>query len=299
MATRRQLTQAGLTRRGLEAALAAGALTRTATGLYAAPGRPRRGEHLLSGGTVDPGYLADVREALLRAPAGAAASHLSAAVLHGFDLVVEPADVQLLVPYGCAARPGDGVQTRRRRSLVVVRRRVLAGCTPVCVTDAATTALDAASVLPLAQAVAVVDSALRRRVVTRDELVRHVRDRRGVDDVAHLWQVLRWCDPRSGSVLESLARVLLALAGLAPECTQLVLQDGRVVVGRVDLAWPSARLVVELDGRRWHDPQDARDRDRRRDNAAAVLGWRVLRFCWADVVARPDEVVAAVRACLG
>jgi dephospho-CoA kinase len=53
--------------------------------------------------------------------------------------------------------------------------------------------------------------------------------------------------------------------------------------------------VVEVDGRRWH-PDPAVDRER--DNRLAELGWRVLRFTWADVVHRPEVVVAAVRAAL-
>lgn len=71
-------------------------------------------------------------------------------------------------------------------------------------------------------------------------------------------------------VLESLLRVLLCRAGLAPPETQLVLRD----------------------------PQDRRDHDRRRDNTCARLGWLVLRFSWADVAHRPEQVVGAVRAAL-
>lgn len=121
----------------------------------------------------------------------------------------------------------------------------------------------------------------------------------GLGGAAHLRAVLRWCDPQCGSVLESLLRVLLAAAGLPLPLTQQVLRDpatGREQ--RVDFAWPAARLVVEVDGRRWHDPEDARNRDRRRDNTAAVLGWTVLRFTWREVVHEPELVVASVRGAL-
>ena len=57
-------------------------------------------------------------------------------------------------------------------------------------------------------------------------------------------------DPRSESVGESLSRVLLVEAGLAPTDLQLpvVGADGDLV-GRVDFAWPEHRTIGEFDGR--------------------------------------------------
>ena len=106
-------------------------------------------------------------------------------------------------------------------------------------------------------------------------------------------------DAASGSVLESLARVLLAVAGLGPPQTQLSLYtaDG-LLIGRVDFAWQAAKLVVETDGFAFHADRQSYRQDRRRGNALLVAGWRVLRFSWEDVVLRPDEVVACVRAAL-
>lgn len=53
--------------------------------------------------------------------------------------------------------------------------------------------------------------------------------------------------------------------------------------------------MLECDGHRWHDPEDARDRDRRRDNEVVRLGWRVLRVTWDEVVRDPEYVVQLVR----
>ena len=60
---------------------------------------------------------------------------------------------------------------------------------------------------------------------------------------------------------------------------------------RVDFCFEDAGLVVEVDGAKWH--QDV-GRDRARDNALAVLGWRVLRFAWVEVVHEPAGVLAQV-----
>ena len=112
-------------------------------------------------------------------------------------------------------------------------------------------------------------------------------------------RVLALVDPRCGSVLESLLRVLLHVHGICPPRSQLVVRtrDG-VRVGRVDFAWPELRVVVEADGFAFHADRRAYRDDRRRSNALVLAGWRVLRFTWEDVVQHPERVVASVRTVL-
>jgi hypothetical protein len=299
LATRRQLLDAGLSRRGLERLIGSGQLRRLDSGVLCDRVPPERGAHLLSGGSVDHRYVADVREQLLARGDGARAARSTAAVLLGLDVVREPDRVELDVPRGNRSSQSAEVEVRTTRSRTTALWRPLPGCAPLQISPPDTTVLACAAELPLDQAVAVVDSALRMRRCTRDGLLQALERRRGVGDLHHLRHVLRWCDARSGSVLESLLRVLLADAGLPTPRTQHALCDPLTgVVRRVDLAWPAQRLVVEADGRRWHDPLDVRDLDRRRDNGWAVLGWRVLRFSWSDVVGSPDDVVSAVRRAL-
>ena len=69
-------------------------------------------------------------------------------------------------------------------------------------------------------------------------------------------------------------------------------------MARVDFCFPASRLTLETDGRRWHDAEDARVFDRRRANACASLGWRLLRFTWAEVLHNPAYVVSTMRAAL-
>jgi very-short-patch-repair endonuclease len=45
-----------------------------------------------------------------------------------------------------------------------------------------------------------------------------------------------------------------------------------------DIAWPSARLIVELDSRGFHDTALAFESDRARDRALLAAGWRVIRI---------------------
>jgi DNA helicase-2/ATP-dependent DNA helicase PcrA len=48
---------------------------------------------------------------------------------------------------------------------------------------------------------------------------------------------------------------------------------------RADFAFPDVRLVVECDGRPWHDP----DRDRERDAALRRKGWEPLHFTGSEI----------------
>lgn len=70
------------------------------------------------------------------------------------------------------------------------------------------------------------------------------------------------------------------------------LPDGRVV--RLDDAFPEAMVFVELDGWATHRSKLAFRRDRVRQNQVVLLGWRPLRFTWADVVGEPDRVAHEV-----
>ncbi|SDY92178.1 Protein of unknown function [Geodermatophilus africanus] len=75
------------------------------------------------------------------------------------------------------------------------------------------------------------------------------------------------------------------------------LPDGRWI--RLDAAFVEARVAVELDGAAFHGSRAARERDLRRDTALAALGWVVLRFSYARLVADPEgcrrEIEAVVR----
>jgi hypothetical protein len=76
------------------------------------------------------------------------------------------------------------------------------------------------------------------------------------------------------------------------------LGDGRRI--RLDAAWPELRVAVELDGAAFHGSRTARERDLRRDTALAALGWVVLRFSYARLMADPEgcrgEIETVVRA---
>lgn len=92
---------------------------------------------------------------------------------------------------------------------------------------------------------------------------------------------------------------LFSAANLPPADWNIELwDDADDLIGIGDAVWIERCVVVELDGLRFHSTADQRRRDNRKDRRLGTLGWLVLRYTWLDVMERPDEVVAEVRAAL-
>jgi very-short-patch-repair endonuclease len=63
-----------------------------------------------------------------------------------------------------------------------------------------------------------------------------------------------------------------------------------VTGNRRDFVWPERRIVVEIDGWRFHRTVQAADRDAQRGNDATLAGWLHLRFSRRRVVLRSNDV---------
>jgi hypothetical protein len=93
--------------------------------------------------------------------------------------------------------------------------------------------------------------------------------------------------------METRLRWLLLEARLPRPEVQADLHDrDSRFVGRADLYYPSARLVLEYDG---GNHRDRLVTDDRRQNLLINAGFRVLRFTASDVHQHPNLVVAQVR----
>ncbi len=97
------------------------------------------------------------------------------------------------------------------------------------------------------------------------------------------------------SELEALADEVFRDAVL-PEMLRQIPIPWAPGAGRVDRYIPQWRLIIELDGRRWHGRHDQFEMDRIRDNAAAANGYAVLRFTWRMLRTSPDECIAVIQA---
>lgn len=127
--------------------------------------------------------------------------------------------------------------------------------------------------------IASVDSALHGGLITDvevdavfDGLPRRYRRLRGL------------VDSSAESGPETFVRLILRALG-APYETQVRLRG----VGRVDFV-VGGWLIVECDSRAHHSSWEEQLRDRRRDRAAAALGYVTLRLVAEDILYRPDLV---------
>ena len=295
LATARQLRAAGLAPAALARAVAAREVIRIHRRVYALAPLPAWTQHIVTDKGVASTWVQHVRAALLSLGPGALAHRRTAAALRGWGLLVEPSrSIEVAVPHSSRRAAVHEVKLTERRGLALETVASVKGTEGIAVTTAIQTVIDCGVSLPLVEAVVVCDSALRSGDVNFAELQLAAGCLRGVKEARRCRRVLELADPACGSVLESVLRVRMVLAGLVGFGTQCVITDtrtGRVL--RVDFAFEDARLVVEADGSKWHqDPV----RDRERDNLLAVLGWRVLRFTWAEVVHSPVAVLRQISA---
>jgi very-short-patch-repair endonuclease len=88
---------------------------------------------------------------------------------------------------------------------------------------------------------------------------------------------------RLRSVLEARLFQLVAQHDLeSPRCNvELAVGGSRL---EVDFLWPRQRLIIEVDGGRYHDNPQALARDRRRDHLLGAAGYRVWRLDWDAIV---------------
>jgi very-short-patch-repair endonuclease len=96
--------------------------------------------------------------------------------------------------------------------------------------------------------------------------------------------------------METRLRWLLIQRGLPRPEVQVNLRDEKKrFLGRADLYYPAARLVVEYDG---GNHRDRLVEDDRRQNLLVNAGFRLLRFTASDIHNHPDVVEAQVRSAL-
>ena len=270
---RRQLLAAGLTARQIARRLETGRLHRAYRGVYAVGHRALR---------LEGAYIA----ATLAAGLWAVISHRSAAMLWDVRSTAR-SSIEVTTPMA-GRRQIDGIDlhtsARLGRDQVTVHRGV-------AVTTLERTIADLANVLPRGDLTRTIERADAQWLLDIDRTHAAASHRKGA---ALLREVSgAWAPAPTRSELEDR---LLLLLGDARISAPLV--NTRLHGFEVDFAWPAQRLVAETDGHAFHSSHAAVERDRHRDAVLTLHGYRVLRFTWAQVTRRPEEVVGALRAAL-
>jgi very-short-patch-repair endonuclease len=181
-----------------------------------------------------------------------------------------------------------GVTTRRSRGIgsadATTWRRI-----PV--TSVARTLVDLAALLSTAELTRACHEAGVRHGTTPAQVEAVLARRPKSPGAAKLRQIMRGEVRVTLSKLEAAFLEVLRDAGLALPQTNRS-HGGR----RVDCYWPEQRLVVELDGYRYHHSRHAWEQDRRREREARARGEEFRRYTYGDVFDEPQLMLAELPA---
>ncbi|TCK25475.1 endonuclease domain-containing protein [Pseudonocardia endophytica] len=270
--SRVQALDAGMTLRTVQRRVATGAWTEVAPRVYLVGGHRFGSEARIRGAALWGGP-----EAVVAGP--------GAAFWHG--LIDAPGRVvDLAVPVGRRRRPPAWIRPRRRRVDEEDRTEIRG----VGVTALGLTVLDTTAAVPNASEF--LDRALQRSL-TFCELHEAYCRAAGTRGMARAGRVLVAAADRADSAIERTLLRHLRRSGI----------DGFVVGlafgnGQIDVAFPAARIAIEIDSWAWHTDPERFRADRRKGNDLVAAGWTLLRFTWHDIAERPDATVARIRAAL-
>jgi len=224
-----------------------------------------------------------VRAVVLWAGDGAVLSGAAAAWWHGMAEQA-PATVGVTVSRRRYPRPRPGVAVRRRELAaadVTSRRGVAVTARPLTVLEGAVELGGAGSLL--------LDRALQLWIPFPEAYRTYCRNL-GSHGSSSAGRLLVAAADRSASVAERLLVRMLREAGTTGW------QCGFPAAGhKIDIAFPAARVAIEVDGWAWHMDAERTQVDQRRQNALVCAGWTILRYTWHDLVGRPRLVIAEIR----
>lgn len=287
--TAAQWRAAGISQSRLTTLIRAGQLVQLRHGVYATraivaetAADPRR-RHALE--------VAAVTTARTRA---GVASHHSAALIHGLDLLRKPPEGTVTLTVPRAARTGQHRSGGVVRHAADVPGEHVVSRFGIPVTTAARTVADLARTATFMEAVVVADSALRGRLATKAELRRVLGYCARWPGVEQARRVADFSHPLAESVLESCARVVFHAHGLPRPALQVNI-GGREFIGRVDFCWMPHQTIAEADGLLKYQGRAEAIAELRRDRLLREAGFEVVHLTWREVFGEPDRVVARIR----
>jgi hypothetical protein len=279
-----QVCRAGGDRQVISRRVRSGRWERLSSRVFGYPGTPNTLERRL-------------QAAVLHDP-GAVVSHTASARLQRF-MFLQSVRAEVTTTY----------QASNRNPFAAVHKSVdltepdIIICGGIRTTSPARTVADLLSGLGRVRTERIIDDLLSSRRMTMDDLIAvHDRYARGGRPTTVAMREIIAARSAGGtapaSVLESMALEVFVRAGLPEPVLQFPLPGWGEGPARTDMAWPEQRVLVELDGRRWHDRDASFETDRERDNAAVLAGWTPFRFTHRHLTERPGYVIRTVSAAL-
>jgi very-short-patch-repair endonuclease len=273
-----QLQELGLGAEAIRYRLATGSLHPIHRGVYAAGHGPLswRGRWMA---------------AVLASGDGAVLSHRSAAALWRI-WPHRPGMPEVLVPRPRANLPGVIRRCSNLSPAEVTNRH------NVPVTSVDRTLLDLAAVVTRPQLTQAFHEAEGQRLTTPHSLARALAARPGRRGNKNIRAVLDDAGYGAGitrSVLEARFTAFLRRHHLPPPERNAELHLGPLRI-EADCVWREASVIVELDGREFHETASAFERDRERDRIAAVHGWTPVRVTARNLMQNEGQLARDLRA---
>lgn len=230
--------------------------------------------------------------AVLACGPGAVLSHRSAADLWRLR-EDNRATVDVTAP-GRRGRAPSGIEAHRHGSLTEGDRATVRG---IPCTSVVRTLLDLAGAVPVWELRKAVAEAEVLRILDHSAVRSLIKRSRGRRGVSRLRLLLEELDPATKWTRSEMERRFLRIctrAGLPrPEVNvSLDVGDGHL---RPDFLWRPAGLILEADGRRYHDTPSAFLNDRRREQRFQLAGWRVSHCTWAQIHLEPRLLAETIR----
>lgn len=240
-------------------------------------------------------FLTRAMGAVLSCQGPVLVSHRSAAHLHGFEGVGQPGSGELTVPRHRRPRARTGVTVHESSAFHLAEPTVR---NAIPVTGVARTILDCAPLFE--KPIRLLDDALRRRIVTWEELWRcylgHNTFGRKVEPYRRILLERDGNTPPGGEFARLMAEMLVSAGLPMPVFEHRVIVDGHKYY--LDLAWPALMVAVECNDAGSHDTPKAFRRDPMKRNRCERAGWLYLEFTWWDLVHNSAEVAAQVTSAL-
>lgn len=278
LVTHHQLVSLGVGRRTLKRWAASGRLRRVHRGVYVFGPQPltRHGR-----------WLAAV---LARGP-GAVLSHASAAAL--WALAGDRREVDVTSTRGHRGLNGSGI----RLHVAKVLRDEWVTHEGIPVTTVARTLFDLAEKIEPPQLKSAWDEANRLRLLRLKQVAticeRHPTRRAYARINPLLTAEQLHAEERRRSPLEDRFASFVRAYRLPPPHTNVLVEGDEV-----DVLWPTARLIVELDSWDFHAHRAAFEHDRNRDTEHLLAGYRTIRITHRRLDEEPHRLASQIRALL-
>jgi very-short-patch-repair endonuclease len=237
-------------------------------------------------------HALEVRSAMLAVGHGAVASHQSAALFHGIDLLRDSPKGQVVLTQARVhdrhSQPGIVFHTGE------LSREHVTKWQHIPVTTIPRTVVDLARALSFMEGVVVADGALRTRELVTFEFEPVLEACVGWPGLERAREVVKFSDPNAGSVFESCLRVFLRDWGFAAPETQVTIFAGRAAFD-VDFLYREHRTIIEADGLlKYNEAKDLR-RQFERDRLLRDAGYKVIHVTWDEVFRRPHVVIDRIK----